>query len=133
VAQAEIIVSEEAQGDLKELAEEDTDLVREALRLMVRLEGEPYSGDRLRHKSNRKPLAKADCRKIKFDLPRRPPASGKRYRILYRLEPHEGSPDRIYVIAVREKRAAYDAGTARAAKRLRELASKRARNRPERR
>jgi dsRNA-specific ribonuclease len=48
-------------------------------------------------------------------------------RILYRLEPHEGAPADVFVIAVLSKREAYGEGTARAAKRLRELARRRAR------
>jgi mRNA-degrading endonuclease RelE of RelBE toxin-antitoxin system len=123
VTRAELVVSDEARADLKALQAEDSELVREALRQMLALEEQPYSGEKLRHKSNRKPLAEADCRKVKFDG----------HRILYRLEPHEGSPDRVYVIAVCEKRGAYGEGAARAAKRLRELAGERARRRQERR
>lgn len=125
---AAVEVGDAAKEDLKQLFAEDQELLREAIRKMRELEKEPYLGDTLREKSNRKPLAEADCRKLKFDLP----TTGEhetpryRYRIVYRLEPHEGSPHRVFVIAVAPKRMAYGEGAARAAKRLRQLAKQRA-------
>lgn len=121
---ATVEVSDEAKADLAELNEEDPQLLREALRQMQELERHPYAGEKLREKSNRKPLAQADCRKLKFDASGRSPNANPRYRyrILYRIEPHEGTPHRVYIIAVCPKKDAYGAGTARAAKRLRELA-----------
>jgi ParE-like toxin of type II ParDE toxin-antitoxin system len=124
VTVAAVEVSDEAKADLVELYKEDPELVREAFRQMQALEEQPYAGEKLREKSNRKPLAEADCRKLKFDRPDRSPRSNPRYRyrIVYRIEPHEGAPHRVYVIAVCPKQDAYGTGTARAAKRLRELA-----------
>lgn len=128
---AEVEVGEDARDDLRRLHEDEVPVLREALRLMQALQEQPYLGDRLRERSNRKPLAEADCRKLKFDDPERHPHATPRhrYRIVYRIEPHEGTPHRVYVIAVALKRDAYGAGTARAAKRLRELAAQRAQGR----
>ena len=65
---------------------------------------------------------------LKFDLPTRGEHENPRYRyrIVYRLEPHEGSSHRVFVIAVAPKQIAYGEGTARAARRLRQLAKQRA-------
>ena len=125
---AAIEVGDAAKEDLKHLLAEDKELLREAIRRMRALEADPYPGDRLREKSNRKPLAEADSRKLKFDLPTRGEHENPRYRyrIVYRLEPHEGSPHRVFVIAVAPKQIAYGEGTARAARRLRQLAKQRA-------
>lgn len=124
-------VSDGAKADIAELYKEDPALAQEALRQMRMLQEKPYAGEKLREKSNRKPLAEADCRKLKFDHPDRPANADPRYRyrIVYRLEPGEGSPEEAYVVIVATKRAAYGEGTARAAKRMRELARERARGR----
>lgn len=114
---ARLVVSDEARSDLAALRAEDEQLLRQVLRKLIALRANPYSGDELRSKSNRKPLAAADCRRVKVDG----------FRVLYRLEPHEGAPADVFVIAVLSKREAYGEGTARAAKRLRELARRRAR------
>jgi hypothetical protein len=118
-------VLDEAKPDLRELA--DREVVREALRLALALREQPYLGDRLREKGNLTPLAAADCRKIKFDRPdRRASATPRhRYRIVYRIEPHEGSPALIVVMAIGIKPAVYRAATARAARRLRAQAQRR--------
>ncbi len=131
---AEVEVGDAAKEDLRQIFEEDVELLREALRKMRALEEDPYLGDKLRDKSNRKPLAEADCRKLKFDAPARGAHQRPRYRyrIVYRLEPHEGSPHRVFVIAVAPKQRAYGEGAARAAKRLRELAKQRASKRIQR-
>lgn len=124
-------VSDAAKADIAELYKEDAALAKEALRQIKGLQQEPYSGDKLREKSNRKPLAEADCRKLKFDHPHRSANADPRYRyrIVYRLEPGEGSPEEAYVLIVATKREAYGEGTARAAKRMRELARERAQRR----
>ncbi len=116
---AELVLGEEAKQDIhKLLSDPETKPVGlEALKQCMALELNPYQGDKLRYKANRKPLAEADCRKLKLDG----------YRVVYRLEPHEGAPARVYVLVVASKRQAYGEGTARAAARLRELAGKRAR------
>jgi hypothetical protein len=129
---ARVEVSDDAQADIAELYKEDTGLALEALRQIKRLEQQPYAGDKLREKSNRKPLAEADCRKLKFDHPDRPARTAPRYRIVYPLEPGEGSPESAYIIIVAAKREAYGAGTARAARRMRELARERARSKTRR-
>jgi mRNA-degrading endonuclease RelE of RelBE toxin-antitoxin system len=126
---ARVVVSDDARADLRTLYAEDRELVGEALRAMKALERNPYAGERLREKSNRRPLAEADCRKLKFDLPGRPPAAGSRYRIVYRVEPNEGSPEEAFVIIVATKQIAYGQGAARAARRLREEARGRLRDR----
>jgi hypothetical protein len=119
VSQATVVVGDEARADLAALADEDTQLLRKVLRELLALQANPYAGDRLRGKGNRMPLAEADCRKINVDG----------IRLLYRLEPHEGAPAEVFVIAVLPKRHAYGEGTARAAKRLREQARQQARRR----
>ena len=115
--QASLVLSDEAHADLVALAAESLELLDRALEELLALETNPYAGAKLRAKSNRRPLAEADCRKVKLDG----------MRILYRLEPHEGAPADVFVIAVLPKREAYGEGTARAAKRLRELARGQAR------
>jgi len=128
VSVAAIEVGDAAKEDLKHLLAEDKELLREAIRRMRALEADPYLGDRLREKSNRKPLAEADSRKLKFVLPTRREHENPRYRyrIVYCLEPHEGSPRRVFVIAVAPKQIADGEGAARAARRLRQLAKQRA-------
>jgi hypothetical protein len=119
VTQTTVVVSDHAKADLSALAVEDTDLLRQVLRELLALEANPYAGEKLRAKSNRKPLAEADCRKVNVGG----------IRILYRLEPHEGAPAEVFVIAVLSKRQAYGEGAARAARRLREQAREQARRR----
>lgn len=132
---AELILSEEAKQDIRDLlAEDETHAVgAAAMRQCKALQLNPYQGEKLRYKANRKPLSEADCRKVKFDEPEHLDDSPKRYRVVYRLEPHEGSADRVYVLIVALKREAYGEGTARAAARLRQLAGELAqRRRPKR-
>ncbi len=120
-------VLDAAKQDLHEVKERR--VVREALRLALALREQPYLGDTLREKSNLKPLAAADCRKIKFDRPDRR-ASAKprhRYRIVYRIEPHERSPALIVIMAIGVKPTVYRTATARAARRLRDQARRRRR------
>jgi len=128
---AELILGEGARQDLRELLSdpETKPIGLEALKQCKALERDPYQGEKLRYKANRKPLAEADCRKLKCDDPERPPGAGKRYRVVYRLEPHDGAPAEVYVVAVSVKQEAYGEGTARAAARMRELAGGRARAR----
>lgn len=132
---AQLVLSEDAKSDLRELLiNPDTKAIGvEGFGQCKALEANPYQGDKLRYKANRKPLAEADCRKLKFDDPDRPASEGTRYRVLYRLEPNEGAPDEVYVMAVAPKQKAYGEGTARAAARLRELAGARAQVRRARR
>lgn len=107
----------------------DRGLAAEALRLAKRLEAEPHHGDRLREKSNLKPLTRADCRKVKFDRADRgnTAAPRYRYRLVYRIEPHEGSPETVVIMAVGVKPQVYREATARAARRLRDEARARVR------
>jgi mRNA-degrading endonuclease RelE of RelBE toxin-antitoxin system len=119
VTRATLVVSDEAKSDLAALAAEDVPLLRRALRELLAVRTDPYRGKKLRAKSNRKPLAAADCRRMKVDG----------LRIAYRLEPHEGAPADVFVIAVLSKREASGEGAARAAKRLREQAREQARRR----
>ena len=88
------------------------------------LEGDPYQGEPLREKANLKPLAEADCRKVKFDLPDRRATAKPRYRfrLVYRIEPHEGSPEELIVLAAGVKPGVYRDATREAAARLKELA-----------
>ena len=126
---ARAFLTDGAKADAEALVGEDREVAVAALRLVKRLEREPYSGDPLREKSNQKPLAQADCRKVKFDRDdRRPSAKPRyRYRLVYRIEPHEGSPQTVVVMALGVKPRVYRDATARAAARLREQATERVR------
>jgi hypothetical protein len=126
---ARAFLTDGAKADARALLDEDREVARAALRLVKRLEIEPYVGDPLREKSNQRALAQADCRKVKFDRPdRRPSARPRyRYRLMYRIEPHEGSPETIVVMALGIKPRVYREATARAAARLREQATERVR------
>jgi hypothetical protein len=128
---ARVEVSDEAIADIAGLRDEDPALALEAPRQIKQVEKQPYAGDKLREKSNRKPLARADCRKLKFDHPDRPHTAlpRYRYRIVYWVEPGEGSPEAVCLIIVAAKREAHGEGTARVAKRMRELAKARAQRR----
>lgn len=124
---ARALFTDEAKEDVRALVAEDEEVAREGLRIAKQLEQDPYRGEPLREKSNLKPLARADCRKLKFDLPnrRRTARPRYRYRLVYRIEPHEGSPQTIVVMAVGIKPRAYRDATTRAARRLREQAKTR--------
>jgi hypothetical protein len=103
---AEPAVSE----DLAELAAEDRDAAREALRGMLALRDDPWLGDELRERYNLRPLR--DCRRISFD---RPGWEGKpRYRLVYR-EPNDRAPGlvRVWAIDPRDRLVAYARATAR--------------------
>jgi hypothetical protein len=119
VTHARLVVGDEAKADLAALAREDLALLDVVLSELLTLRSNPYAGEKLRAKANRMPLAGADCRKINVDG----------IRILYRLEPHEGAPAEVFVIAFLPKRQAYGEGAARAARRLREQARREARRR----
>ena len=119
MSQATVVVGDDARADLAALAAEDIPLLRQVLRELLALQANPYARDKLRAKGNRMPPAEADCRKVNVEG----------IRIVYRLEPHEGAPAEIFVIAVLPKRQAYGEGTARAARRLREQARQQTRRR----
>jgi hypothetical protein len=121
-----------AREDVRRLIEEGRKgVAREGLQTVKQLEGNPYRGERLREKSNLKPLAQAESRKVKFDLPNRRPTARPRYRyrLVYRIEPHEGSPEIIVVMAIGIKPRVYRDATTRVAHRLREQAQARRRQR----
>lgn len=122
-------LTDDARADAAALLAEDRAAGLAALRLIKRLEQEPYLGDPLREKSNQMPLAAADCRKLKFDRDdRRATARPRhRFRLVYRIEPHDGSPETIVVMAIGTKPSIYRDATARAAGRLREQAIDRVR------
>jgi hypothetical protein len=121
-----------AKDDIRTLvAEGNKDVAREGLRIVKQLEDNPCQGERLREKSNLKPLAQAESRKVKFDLPNRRPTARPRYRyrLVHRIEPHEGSPEIIVVMAIGIKPRVYRDATTRVAHRLREQAQARRRQR----
>lgn len=97
------------------------------VRLAKELEDDPYRGESLREKANVKSLAEAECRKVKFDLPDRKATAKPRYRfrLVYRIEPHEGSPEELMVLAVGVKPGVYRDAAREAAARLKELAKRR--------
>jgi hypothetical protein len=120
-----VIVDDGARPDIAAI--EDVEVVRAALRLMLALRCNPYLGYPLREKSNLRPLAQADCRKIKFDRPERGPEARPCYcyRLVHRIEPHEGSPAEVVVMGIGVKPRVYRDATTRAARRLREAARRR--------
>lgn len=126
---AQVAFTDEAKADVRALMKEDERVVREGLRIAKQLEANPYLGEPLREKSNLKPLGQADCRKVKFDHQnRRATAKPRhRYRLVYRIEPHDGSPETIIVMALGVKPRVYREATTRAAKRMREQARARRR------
>jgi hypothetical protein len=126
---ARAFLTDGAKADAAALLAEDREVALAALGLVKRLENEPYLGDPLREKSNQQPLARADCRKLKFDRASRRSAAQPRYRfrLVYRIEPHEGSPETIVVMALGIKPGVYRDATTRAAARLREQATERVR------
>ncbi len=126
---ARAVFTDDAKADVRALAVEDEQAAREGLRIAKELESSPYLGEQLREKSNLKPLAQADCRKVKFDDPsRRATAKPRyRYRLVYRIEPHDGSPEEILIMALGVKPRVYRDATARAAKRMHEQAQARRR------
>jgi len=121
---ARVAFTDEAKADLRALIAEDEQAAREGLRIAKQLESNPYLGEQLREKSNLKPLAQADCRKVKLDRPnRRATAKPRyRYRLVYRIEPHDGSPETVVIMALGVKPRIYREATTRAAKRMREQA-----------
>lgn len=126
---ARAYLTDATRADAAALVAEDREVAVAALKLVKRLEQAPYLGEPLREKSNQKPLAKADCRKLKFDRAdrRRTAKPRYRYRLVYRIEPHEGSPETVVVMALGVKPRVYREATARAAARLREQATERVR------
>lgn len=124
---ARAFLMDEAKNDVRVLVADDEQIAHEGLRIVKELQANAYMGDRLREKANLKPLAQADCRKVKFDHPhRRATAKPRyRYRLIYRIEPHEGSPETVVVMALGVKPQAYRDATARAAKRMHEQAQTR--------
>lgn len=107
-----------ARSDLQGLAAEDVEIVKEALRLLVALERDPYVGDVLRPRHRFELLR--GCRRIRFD--RRDWAGKPRYRLVYRNEPSDGAPNVVAVLAVaaRTRLLAYARAQTRLAERLRE-------------
>lgn len=120
-----------AAGQVRDLYADPTTrtIAEAAVRLAKELEDDPYRGELLREKANIKPLAQADCRKVRFDLPDRKPTAKPRYRfrLVYRIEPHEGSPETLMVLAVGAKPGVYRDAAREAAARLKELAQRRRR------
>jgi hypothetical protein len=97
--------------DLAEIAAEDHEAARQALRLMLPLRDNPWLGDVLRERYNLRPLL--DCRRIGFD---RPDWRGKpRYRLVYRNEPSDGAPGlvRVWSVGRRDRLIVYARAAAR--------------------
>jgi hypothetical protein len=95
--------------DLQQIA--DDAVITAAIGLAGELRENPWLGDRMRERYNLRVLA--DCRRIVFDAPG---WEGKpRYRLVYRNEPSDGTPDVVRLIAVgtRESLAAYRSAAAR--------------------
>jgi ParE-like toxin of type II ParDE toxin-antitoxin system len=114
----EVIVTDEAKQDFRDLATEDHDAAREAVRLALELKEDPYIGAELRDRAGVGNLS--DCRSIHFD---RPNWGGKhRFRLVYRNEPNDGAPAIVAVLAIgdREKLGAYRDAARRLVARARE-------------
>ena len=114
-------VLEEARDDVRAL---DRALQGVVADLVVELHRNPYRGDPLEEAAPFPILA--ECRRIRFDEANW--SQKPRYRLIYRNEPHDGSPHEVVVLAVgrREKLIAY----VRAAGRVGEEIRQRGRGRP---
>ena len=119
-----VAIEPEVSDDLRRLAAVDEELVDVAIRLMLALRDDPWTGEDLRECYNLRAIK--DCRKLRFDLPG---WKGKpRYRLVYRNEPLDGAPGlvRIWSLGPRDDLIAYG----RAATRItRAAASERRRRR----
>lgn len=117
----EVLVTDEAKQDFRDLAEKDEEAAREAVRQAMALKKDPWIGDELRDRSGVGNLT--NCRSIHFD---RPDWEGKhRFRLVYRNEPNEGAPAIVAILAIgdRERLAAYRDAAKRLVKRMREQAT----------
>lgn len=96
-------------ADLRQIA--DDAIVGEAIRLAGELRENPWLGDQMRERYDLRVLAA--CRRIAFDAPGW--NGGPRYRLVYRNEPEDGSPEIVRLIAVgtRESLSAYRAAATR--------------------
>jgi addiction module RelE/StbE family toxin len=83
-----VVIRPEANEDLRNLT--STSAQWEAAKYILRLERQPYLGQRLEHLAQTGDMS--DCRKIYIDE--------RRYRIVYRLLPDEKEPAQVDVIAV---------------------------------
>jgi hypothetical protein len=92
----EVVVLPRAHGDFKELAEEDREAARVALRLASDLKENPWPGDEMRPRRGLEELR--DCRRIRFD--RDDWTDKPRFRLVYRNEPPDGAPHIVAVLAV---------------------------------
>lgn len=113
----QVIVTDDAEQDLRELAAEDREAARAAVELGLELREDPYLGQELRDRPGVGNLR--DCRSIHFD---RANWKGKpRYRLVYRNEPRDAAPQVIAVLSVgsREKLRAYRDAVLRRIRRVR--------------
>ncbi len=100
-----VAIEPEVSDDLRRLAAVDEELVDVAIRLMLALRDDPWTGEDLRERYNLRAIK--DCRKLRFDLPG---WKGKpRYRLVYRNEPLDGAPGlvRIWSLGPRDDLIAY--------------------------
>lgn len=107
----QVAAEPEVGDDLRRLAQVDERLVDVAIRLMVALRDDPWTGEDLRERYNLR--AVKDCRKLRFDLP---DWKGKpRYRLVYRNEPLDGAPGlaRVWAVGPRDDLIAYGRAAAR--------------------
>jgi hypothetical protein len=115
----EVVVLPSAHGDFEELAEEDREAARVALRLASDLKENPWLGDEMRARRGLEELR--DCRRIRFD--RDDWTDRPRFRLVYRKEPSDGTPHIVAVLAVagRTNLGAYRRAKPRLVDRLRAL------------
>lgn len=112
------ILEEVRDLDIPALKQVHADLAREVVKLVQKLQTDPWIGVEMRDRPRMEILS--DCRKIPFDLPGH---KGKpRFRLVYRNDPNDGSIAVVQVLSVgpRSELDAYRQAVTRVAKRRRE-------------
>jgi hypothetical protein len=95
----EVVVLPSAHGDFKDLAEEDREAARVALRLANELKENPWLGNEMRARRGLEELH--DRRKIRFD--RDNWTDKPRFLLVYRNEPSDGAPHIIAILAAAQR------------------------------
>jgi len=112
------ILQEVRDLDIPVLKKVHSDLPREVVKLVHKLQTDPWIGVEMRDRPRMEILS--DCRKVPFDLPGH---KGKpRFRLVYRNDPNDGSIAVVQVLSVgpRSKLGAYRQAVTRVAKRKRD-------------
>lgn len=118
-----VLVLPGARSDLRELAQQDREVVRAALKLAGELAANPWLGDEMRARLGLEELR--GCRRIRFD--RAGWKEKPRFRLIYRNEPSDGAPHIVAILAAAERKnlGAYRRAKPRIIERLRALGEER--------